>query len=39
MCGIDERDERSGAVKAEPGFLVVRTGTGTGTVATSTTGD
>lgn len=35
MCGIDERDEGSRAIKAEPGFLVIRTGAGTtGTVAT-----
>ena len=39
MCGIDERDERGRAVKAESGFLVICTGTGTGTVATTTAGN
>ena len=37
MCGIDKRDERGRAVKAESGFLVICTGTGT--VATTTAGN
>jgi hypothetical protein len=32
VCGIDERDERGGAVETEPGFLVVRAAAGSGEV-------